>query len=213
MPKASEAGASNGKEQWWNEYYAREHGGDEQSPGTSSSTSGSGPDRSGTSGTTDLQSPAPSAESPSARDPQARPASSSVSSTGGSGQETGSSLVSPLDSSEVSAAPKEATPDQVLEAELDAPVPEPAVEPYAGLSGSEAMELARAEYERRNFDESERLLAVAESRGEDPDVIGRARGYLRDARNAATFGAPTLPAPSPEGPSEEDPSAGGFVAP
>jgi hypothetical protein len=120
----------------------------------------------------------------------------------------------------VSVPPKEATPDQVLEADLDAAEPEPAAEPYAGLSGPEAMKLAHSEYQKGNFDEAERLIAVAENRGEDPRSVASARGYVRAARPATPGGAPSHDgasgAGSPAdaaGPNEADPASGGFVVP
>ena len=103
--------------------------------------------------------------------------------------------------------------DDISSADLDAPEPEPAAEPYAGLSGPEAMELARQEYQNRNFDEAEALLAVAENRGENPEAVASARGYVAEARARALADAPAAPGASGAGPSEEDPSAGGALVP
>jgi hypothetical protein len=75
------------------------------------------------------------------------------------------------------------------------------------------MELARQEYQSHNFAEAERLLAVAESRGEDPAGVGRARGYIADARARAEAGSPPPPGAEGAGFSEEDPSAGGTLVP
>jgi hypothetical protein len=162
---------------------------------------------------TDLQSLVHTAENLSFKDPAPSHPSSTADSTDGSGQETGSSQPSLSDSSEDSASPREVTPGQVLEADLDAPAPEPAVEPYAGLSGEEAMALAREEYFRGNLAESERLLAVAESRGEDAAAVAAARGYVADARARALADAPPPPGGEPSGFSEEDPAAGGTLVP
>lgn len=182
--------------------------GESQFLGTSSLPSDSGPVKSGTPQTTGRLSPAQGAENPSSTGLHLKQAPSTADLTTGSTHETGFSQLSPSGSSEDSATEKAATPDQVLAADLDAAEPEPAVEPYAGISGPEAMELARGEYTKGNYDESERLLAVAESRGADTTEIARARGYIAEAR--AHAGAP---APAPEPTSEETPSAGGFVAP
>lgn len=195
MARSTASGSSNNPLERW----------DAIRRGTSSSTSGSTPDRSGTSGTIALPSPVPSVGNLSSRDQPPRPASSSADLTAGSGRGTGSSPASLSGSSEVSAPPKAATP---------APAPE------ADLPTEQIMAMAREAYFSRNFDESERLLGIAEEKGEDPVAIASARGYLRDARNAATLGAPPRPAPSgagsagdAAGPSEADPASGGFVVP
>lgn len=195
MARATASGSSNNPLERWRALRV----------GTSSSTSESRPDRSGISGTTALPSPAPIAESLSVQDQPLRPASFSASLTDGSGQETGSSPVSPSDSSEGSAAPKEATP---------------APDPEADLPTDQLMAMAREAYFSRNFDESERLLGIAEAKGEDPVAVASARGYVRDARAATPGGAPPRPAPSgagssedAAGPNEADPASGGFVVP
>jgi len=131
----------------------------------------------------------------------------------GSGRRTGSSPLSPSDSSADSAPQKEATPDQVLEADIDAPNPEPAAEPYAGLSGQEAIALAQEEYQNGNFDEAERLVAVAENRGEDSSIVARARGYIARARSRAGAAPPSDPGAATGGFGEEDPTAGGTLVP
>lgn len=204
MARSTSAGSSNNPLERW----------DALRRGTSSSTSESGLDKSGTSGTTDRPSPAPTVENPSSPAQVPSPAPlSTADSTDGSGQETTSSPASPSGSSEDSAALKEATPDQVLEADLDVPEPEPAVEPYAGISGFEAMELARDEYAKGNLDESERLLAIAEKRGENASAVARARGYIAGARARAVGAAPSENGASGAGPGEADPSTGGFLVP
>jgi hypothetical protein len=73
------------------------------SPGTSSSTSGSRPDKSGTSSMTDPRSPARTTDSPYSKDQPQNPESSSAHSTDGSGQETTSGQQSQQDSSADSA--------------------------------------------------------------------------------------------------------------
>lgn len=91
---------------------------EEPSPGISSLTSESRPDRSGTSAPeteSSLQSPAQDVESPSDKDPLQKPASSTADLTDGSTQETGSSQSLQSDSSEESAAATQATPDQETE--------------------------------------------------------------------------------------------------
>lgn len=205
MPRINSNGPSNALE-------AKERG-DEPSPGTSSWTSGSRPAWSGTSGTTDRPSLVHIAENLSFPDLAPSHPSSTADSTDGSGHATGSSQPSLSGSSADSASLREATPDQVLAADLDAAEPELAAEPYAGLSSDEAMALARQEYFRGNFAESERLLAVAESRGEDPAALAAARGYLADARARALAASPPVPGGEPAGPSEEDPAAGGYLVP
>lgn len=75
------------------------------------------------------------------------------------------------------------------------------------------MALAREEYFRGNLAESERLLAVAESRGEDAAAVAAARGYVADARARALADAPPPPGGEPGGFSEEDPAAGGTLVP
>jgi hypothetical protein len=75
------------------------------------------------------------------------------------------------------------------------------------------MKLAQEEYVKGNYDESERLLAVAENRGENPSSVATARGYLAEARARAGADAPAPPGGSGSGPSEEDPSAGGALVP
>jgi hypothetical protein len=114
MAKSTIAGASNYRdnlEPWKGEGPSR---------GISSLTSESRPGRSGSSGTPDLPSPVPAAESLSEKDLSPSPApSSSASSTDGSTPETGSSPVHPPVSSEASAAPTPATPDPAPEPEAE----------------------------------------------------------------------------------------------
>lgn len=82
------------------------------SAGTSSSTSGSSPDKSGTHSTTDPQSPAPTTDSHSSKDQPPSQESSTVHSTDGNGQETTSDQPSQPDSSAASAPRAQATPAQ-----------------------------------------------------------------------------------------------------
>lgn len=177
--------------------------------GTSSSTSGSMPDKSGTSGMIDLQLPAHDADSPSSRDPHPRPTSSSAPTTDGSGHETGSSPWSPPDSSEDSAQQREATPDPVLEADE-----QNEDDPYEGLSGAELMHLARDAYEARDLDETSRILDRAEAAGGVPPAeLATARSFVARARAVgASPRGPEGSAPTPAGPSEADPAAGGYLA-
>jgi hypothetical protein len=83
----------------------------EKSAGTSSSTSDDKPDKSGTLTGTDPQSPAPDAESPSELHLTVQAEASSVSSTGGSTQETGSDPSPQSGSSEASPAATPASPE------------------------------------------------------------------------------------------------------
>lgn len=201
MPRITSSGPSNNPLERW----------DALRRGTSSSTSGSTPDKSGPSGTTDHPSPAPAVESHSSPALPARRVSSSADSTDGSGHATGSSPQSLSGSSADSAAPKEAILDPALS---ESPiVSDEAVERYAGLSGHEAMELAREEYEKSNFDESEKLLDVAEERGANSDAVASARGYVRAARSRSLAASPSDSGASPDGPSEGDPASGGFLVP
>lgn len=188
MARVTAAGPSNNPLERW----------DAIRLGGSSSTSGRQLAKSGTSGTTDLPSPAPSAESPSARGPQAKPASSSVSLTDGSGQETGSSPTSLSGSSAGSPLQKAVTlvPD-----------------PEADLPGDQLMAMAREAYFDRRFDRSEYLLNIAETKGEDPVAVASARGYVRNARALAVTGSSLGDAPGGAGPSEEVPASGGFAVP
>ena len=188
MPRINLNGPSN----------AFEERGDEPSPGISSLTSGSKPEWNGTSGMTDLPSPAPIAESLSSPDPAPWHPSSTADSTDGSGLETGSSQLSPLDYSEDSAKPKPATLD---------------LAPEADLPSDQLMAMAREAYFDRNFDEADRLLNLAETNGEDPTAIGAARGYVAEARARALASAPADSGPVPAGPGEEDPAAGGYLVP
>jgi hypothetical protein len=112
--------------------------------------------------------------------------------------------------------PKEATLVQVLADDpgaLEDVDLKPAAEPYAGISGPEAMELAREEYQKSNYDEAERLLAVAEIRGENPRSVASARGYIAEARTRAGAVAPSDPGGTGAGPDEADPGSGGFLVP
>jgi len=170
--------------------------------GTSSSTSGSKPGWSGTSGTTGLLSPAHDVESLSSTDQPPKPVFSSVDSTDGSGQETGSSPASLLGSSEDSVPPKEATPDQVQADD----VPE-------DLHHEQVMALAHDAYESQNYDEADRLIGIAEERGASRRAVATARGYVRDARARALADAPPRGGGTGAGPSEADPSAGGMLVP
>jgi hypothetical protein len=129
----------------YNEYDPPSMAGEEElSPGTSSSTSESRPDRSGSSGTPGHPSPALGAESPSDRGQQVSPVqSSSVSSTDGSTPETGPTQLLQQDSSEGSAPATPATPAPVRDA-------------------AELMDLAHQAYSRGEYDLAEELLDEAE---------------------------------------------------
>jgi hypothetical protein len=192
VARTSEAGSSNNPVERWDALRA----------GTSFSTSGSMPARSGISGTIDLQSPAPDAESPSSTDLPPKPASSTADSTDGSGRETGSSPASPSGSSEVSVPLKEATPDQVQAADVP-----------ADMHHDQVMALAHEAYESQNYDEADRLIGIAEERGASRRAVATARGYVRDARARALAASPPREAASGGGPSESDPSAGGMLVP
>src|SRR5215472_2483717 len=86
MPSATDAGAANGLEAKWAQYYAdnappepvmQQAPEEEPSAGTNSLTSASTPDKSGSSAQateSPLQSPAPAAENPSSPDQPADPA-------------------------------------------------------------------------------------------------------------------------------------------
>ena len=123
MPSATDAGAANGLEAKWAQYYAdnappepvmQQAPEEEPSAGTSSLTSASTPDKSGSSAQateSPLQSPAPAAENPSSTDQPADPAPSSTADlTSGSTQETGPSPADQPDSSVDSPAKTETTP-------------------------------------------------------------------------------------------------------
>jgi hypothetical protein len=187
MPRANDAGASNGLLQRMEHFYkeeadklkAREEA--RLSAGTSSLTSEEKPDNSGHSTTgTELfpQSPAQGAESPSSQDPLAEQVqSSTVSSTSGSTQETGQSQASPLTSSEESTATSEPPTDQPSEpvpvaeqkaagvdpentvtmADQRAGVPDPA------KAADDIIAAAREEYNNKNYDEALRLVDDAEA--------------------------------------------------
>ncbi len=191
MPRITSQGPSNNPLERWEALRL----------GTNFLTPVSGPDKNGISGTTDPQSPVPDAESPSSMVLPQRRLFSTAALTDGSGQGTSSSQVSQSGSLEDSALPKEVTPD-----------PAPAADPYSGISGSEAMELARQSFFNRDYEESERLLAISENLGEDPTAIAMARGYVKEARLAAQAGSGPWQGAS-SGPSEEDPSAGGTLVP
>lgn len=75
------------------------------------------------------------------------------------------------------------------------------------------MAMAREAYFSRNYDESERLLGLAESAKADPSAVGAARGYLADARARALAAAPSDSGASGGGFSEEDPASGGSLVP
>src|SRR5579859_6124113 len=172
---------------------AEEEEGEQSRPGTGPRPSGGRFGRSGTSGTTDLQLPAPDAESPSSTGPQADPTSSSADTTDGSGQGTGSSPWSPPGSSGDSAQQREATPGQAPADELSKEESLAADEqneddPYEGVSGSELMSLARAAYEERRFEESAILLDRAETAGGVPAAeLATARGYVARARGVGAL--------------------------
>jgi hypothetical protein len=191
MAKSTIAGSSNDPIERWRVLRL----------GTSSLTSESTLDKSGISGTIDLQSPAPVVESLFLRGQLLRPASSSVDLTDGSGQETGSSPSSLSVSLEDSARQREAIPGQVQVGDMDS------------LGHSEIMEMARDEYENGRYEEAERLISLAEVRGADSGAVVSARRYVREARSRSLAASPPPPGGAGDGPSEEDPSAGGLLVP
>ena len=75
------------------------------------------------------------------------------------------------------------------------------------------MAMAREAYFNRNFDESERLLNIAETLGEDPTAVASARGYVAEARARSLATAPPPGGAAEGGFSEGDPSAGGTLVP
>jgi len=118
MPRASSAGHSNARlpEGQQRTYYGTtsrpiEKMEETPSAGTSYSTSERTPARSGSSTTTDLQSPVPDAESLSSPDQPVEPVSTSANSTAGSTHATGSDPASPPDSSAESVPAPEASAD------------------------------------------------------------------------------------------------------
>jgi hypothetical protein len=139
---------------------------EESSAGISSSASEKKPDKNGSSGTLDLPSPAPSAESPSEPDPAQQSAlSSSVSLTAGSTQETTSSQPGPQASSEVEGLEVEPTPEAVKTA------------------GEDIMAAARTAYEDKDYATAVTLLEQA--RTADPTLsleVARALTAVAEAQ-------------------------------
>lgn len=172
------------------------------SAGTSSSTSGRKPGKSGPSGTPGHPWPAPDAESPSGKDQQASTQPSySASLTDGSTQGTGPSPARQQGSSEGSAAqtpptpapdPSSLTHDAMERGEaasvsvnLRERLPEDADDPSAGLSEAEREAEARSlvasahqAYVDKNYDLAEGLLSQAE------ELLPEIRSETAQAREA-----------------------------
>lgn len=75
------------------------------------------------------------------------------------------------------------------------------------------MAMAREAYFSHDLDESDRLIGLAEAKGEDPAAVASARGYVADARARALAAAAPPAGGTGGGFSEEDPSAGGMIVP
>jgi hypothetical protein len=187
MPRANDAGASNGLLQRMQHFYKEEadklRAREEAllSAGTSSSTSEGKPGNSGPL-TTDTasfpRSPVPDVENPSSQVlPAGQVQFSTVPSTSGSTQETGPSPASPLTSSEASTATSELPTDQPSEpvpvAEQKAAGVEPentvtmadqrAGVPDPAKAADDIIAAAREEYNNKNYDEALRLVDDAEA--------------------------------------------------
>lgn len=150
MPRANDAGASNGLLQRIEEFYKSEEA--KLSAGISSLTSGEKQDSSGPL-TTDTasfpQSPVHVAESPSSPDPQVdQVQSSTADSTSGSTQETGPSPASPPTSSEESTATSEPPTDQPSD---------------PAKAADDLISLARAEYNKKDYAKALELVNDAEA--------------------------------------------------
>lgn len=176
MPRANDAGGSNalGTPEWFEQKellaaaQAPAEPEEDPSVGTSSLTSESKLDTSGSGTGTLHPSPAPDAENLSGKDQAPKPVPSSVSSTGGSGQETSSDPASQPGSSVESVPPKQAT----------------AVQPS---SAAEAVDMARDAFNEGKYDAAEGFLDMAAAADATmlPD-IQRYRDSIGQARQAHT---------------------------